>query len=209
VVGFAAGLGLMLVGAAAARAQNRVNGPDQKIVMRLHELNQSEITMAKMAQERGHEAAVKEYADGLIRDHEAADQKLLAYAERQNMNMASIGRPGDAMAYGTLAMTDLTLATKVEFDFNFARKMVADHQAAIDMADSAQRLARAPELRGLIADMLPTLREHLGGAQGLLASIPEPPRRTVQLPGEPGGISRTRTGADVLPGVTAPMPTPR
>jgi putative membrane protein len=209
VVGFAAGLGLLMAGAATVRAQQVLNGPDQKIVMRLHELNQSEITMSKMAQERGHLAAVKDYADGLIRDHHAADQKLLAYAERQNMNMAAIGRPGDAMAHGTLAMTDLTQATKVEFDFNFARKMVADHQAAIDIADTAQRLARDPELRGLIGDMLPTLREHLGGAEGLLASIPEPPRRTVQLPGEPAGISRTRTGADVLPGVTAPMPTPR
>jgi putative membrane protein len=185
-----------------------LNGPDQKVVMRLHELNQNEITMAKMAQERGQRASVREYAEGLIRDHQAADQKLLAYAERQNMNMAAIGRPADAMAHGTLAMTDLTQATRGEFDFNFARKMVADHQAAIDMATTAEGLARDPELRALITDMLPTLREHLGGAQGLLASMPEPPARTVQLPGEPAGISRTRTGADVLPGVRAPMPLP-
>jgi hypothetical protein len=63
----------------------------------------------------------------------------------------------------------------------------------------ARRLTNDPELQKVLVEQLGTLWDHLSKAEALQASLPEPPPRVVQLPGEPAGISRTQTGADVPP----------
>jgi predicted outer membrane protein len=195
--------GVMLVGVAGialgalpVAAQNRPTGPDQELVMRLHQLGQDEITMARLGETRGVGAGVKAFAAAVQRDHRAVDLRLLAYAEAKNMNMEAVASPGGALAHGALAMAPLMNCARAEFDYNFVSQMVADHQAAIDAAAAAQRLARDPELRQLIGDTLAVFSDHLVSAQQLLGGIPEPPRRVLQLPGEPSVVSRTQTGAD-------------
>jgi uncharacterized protein (DUF305 family) len=197
--------GLMVVFAEIAlltlpvAAEERPTGPDQQLVARLRELGQVEISVSEMGQRRGARADVKTLAAALQRDQQATDEKLVAYAERKNMNRAAIARPGDAMAHGTLATAPLANSTREEFDYNFAARLVADHQAAIDAAAAADRLARDPELRVLINGLLTEQSAHLVSAQQLLATIPAPPPRVPQLPGEPSVVSRTQTGADIPP----------
>jgi len=186
-----------------AAAQERPTGPDQELVAKLHLLGQGEITMAKMGEARGVRPRVTSYAATLERDHRVADQRLVAYADRKNMNLAEVTNPGAGLPHGSLAMAPLANSTREEFDYNFINRMVADHQAAIDAAAAAQRLARDPELKDLIGGMMKVMTDHLVSAQELLAVIPEPPPRVVQLPGEPAGVSRTQTGADQPPAAAA------
>jgi putative membrane protein len=180
-------------------AQERPTGPDQQLVARLRELGQRQISVTEMGQRRGTRADVKSLAATLQRDQKAIDDKLLAYADRNNMNRAAIERPGDAMAHGTLSLAPLANSTPEAFDYNFAARLVADHQAAIDAAAAAERLARDPELKVLINGMLAEQSAHLVSAQELLSTIPVPPPRVPQLPGEPSIPSRTQTGADIPP----------
>ena len=190
----------VLLLATSAVAQNRVNGPDQEIVITLHRLNHEEMTMARMGQAEGRDPKVKQLASSILKDHEAADRRFVAYAERKNMNMASVLQAPEARAYGVLAMADLTNSRRgAEFDYRFATKVVSEHQGMIAAAQEAQRLARDPELRQLVASSLPMLWEHLSMAEALVAQLPEPPPRVVHLPGEPSGVSRTQTGADEPP----------
>ena len=180
-------------------AQETPTGPDQQLVARLRELGRDEISVSEMGQRRGTRADVKSLAASLQRDQQATDEKLVAYAERKDMNRAALARPGDAMAHGTLAMAPLANSTRAEFDYNFAARLVADHQAAIDAAAAAERLARDPELKALINGVLTQQSAHLVSAQELLAAIPAPPARIPQPPGEPSVVSRTNTGADIPP----------
>lgn len=189
------------VGGGAAFGQAGVSGGDQEIVTQLHQANQDELAMARYVQTRASAPETRDLAAMLIQHHSAADEKLLAFAQRKRMNMSTIGRPGDARAHGALAMRELTNARVGEVDYVYAQKMVAEHQAAIDMATSAQKLARDAELKGLIGELLPTLRDHLASSQRLATSLPEPAPRTVQLPDSPAGVSRTSTGADERRGV--------
>jgi predicted outer membrane protein len=184
-------------------AQDRPTGPDQTLVAKLHMLAQDEIAMAKMGEARGVRPRVTSFAAKIERDHQVADQRLVGYANRKNMNLDEVANPGDALRHGPLAMAPVATSTREEFDYNFVNKMVADHQAAIDAATAAQRLARDPELKDLIGGSLKVMTDHLVTAQELLAGIPEPPARVVQLPGEPAGISRTQTGADEPPAAAA------
>jgi putative membrane protein len=194
---FISGSLALVIGMGPAAAQNRQSrGGDQEIVMELHHSNQNEIHMGKMAQDRATSARVKNYAATLVRDHTAADQKLMALAAEKKMNMEDLRKPYDAMAHGDLAMRELMSNKGAAFNHAFAVKMVAEHQKAIDAATAAQQIARDPQLKAHIAEVLPTLRKHHATAQSLATSEPAPPNQAVQQPGDPSGVSRTKTGVD-------------
>src|SRR5262245_7638908 len=88
-------------------AQDRPIGPDQKLVAQLRQLGQDEIAMARLGEARGVRADVRSLSATLQRDQRAADERLIAYAQRKNMNRATIANPGDALPHGTLALAPL------------------------------------------------------------------------------------------------------
>jgi putative membrane protein len=194
-----AGMAFLTLPAAAQEQAPRPSGPDQELVTRLRQLGLDEIAAAQMGQTRATRPTVQGFAERMERDHRAADARLLAYATRKNMSRADVSAPGGALEHSTLALAPLANSTQGEFDYNFVAKMVADHQAAIDAATAAARLARDPELRAMIDADLKMMTEHLVVAQQLQAAIPAPAPRVVGLPAYPAGVSRTQTGADIPP----------
>lgn len=54
-----------------------------------------------------------------------------------------------------------------DFDREFARAMVKDHQMVIDRVTRARSRINDPELTGLVDKLLPTLKQHLSMAQKL------------------------------------------
>lgn len=205
--------GLMVVLAEVAlltlpvAAQQAPTGPDQELVGRLRELGQEQVAIARMGEARGVRADVRSVAANVQRYQQAMDRGLVAYAQHKNMAPAVIADPGDAMAHGTLVTAPLANTNPEQFDYNFASRLVANHQAAIDAAAAAQRIARDPELRDLITDIMAQQSRYLVSAQELLAAIPVPPPQNPQPPGEPAVISRTNTGADVPPAAALVRPT--
>jgi putative membrane protein len=65
------------------------------------------------------------------------------------------------------ALDNLRKLKGAEFDREFTRAMVEDHQMAIDRLSSARSTTGDPELRNLIDKLLPTFKQHLGMAQKL------------------------------------------
>ena len=177
----------------------RPNGPDQELVRRLHQLGQDEIAMARMGATRGVRADVRDYAATAERDQRAADDRLVAYAARKNMNLPEVEEPSGALEHGTLALAPVANSPAREFDYTFASRTVANLQATIDASTAAERLARDPELRALIDGNLRMSTERLMIAEGLAAGIPAPAPRALSLPAYPAGVSRTQTGADLPP----------
>ena len=217
----AGGLGLMVaavvsLGARQSAAQaptvvveDRPSGGDQAVVARLHRLNQDELAKARMGVERASRPEVRDYAAMLVREHEEADRKLIAYAELTNMDMGAVAPGGDRRPVGALTVANLSFSSDAAFDHNFATEMVASHQAAIDAAQTGQGLARAPGLPELIAQTLPTLSAHLAIAQDLVANLPDPPPPQPQPPGGIPYPSWTQTGVEERAGevrIMAPAP---
>jgi len=183
----------------AAQDRPTATGPDQELVTRLHQLGQDEIALAKLGEDRGVSARVRTFATTVQSEQGANEEALIAYAERKNMNRTTVGRPGGALEHRELAIAPVANSPRNQFDYDFATQMVAYHQASIDAATAAARLARDPELRALIDGLLKIQTDHLVSAQALLQEIPTPAPRVVQLPAFPAGVSRTRTGADEPP----------
>jgi len=197
--------GLMVVVAGIAlsglpvAAQDRPAAPDTELVGQLNQLGQETIAMAAVGEARGVRPDVKAFAAAAAREHRAMNNGWLVYVQRKNMDRSAIENPGNAMAHGVLALAPLTNSPRDQFDYTFVTRMVSQHQALLDASAAAQRLARDPELKATIGTLMVIVAEHLVSAQQLLAGIPEPTPRVVQLPAYPSPVSRTQTGADEPP----------
>jgi uncharacterized protein (DUF305 family) len=174
-------------------------GGDQAVLMALHRQNQQAIVDAQIAQERATLGAVRDYATTIISNRAMSDATMMNYARTQGMNLGEIRLGAGAMANGALTRVDLVNAPVQQFDHDFATKMVNDHQAAIDQTQKAQALARAPGMAAMLQSIVPPLLQQQADAMALVAALPVPPSPALQLPGQPPGVSRTSTGADIRP----------
>ena len=184
-----------------AAAQDRSNGPDQELVTRLHQLGQDEIAMAQLGERQGVGQGVRNFASALAAEQRALDNGLMVYAQQKNFPRAQVTEPGGALEHGVLQRAPIANSPPNQFDYRFMSQVVADHQGVIDAATAAQRLARDPQLKSLIGDVLALQTDHLVSAQEILATIPapRPALNPVPLPAFPAGVSRTMTGADQPP----------
>jgi predicted outer membrane protein len=62
---------------------------DNELVMRIHRINQMEIKAGQLAQRNGSSAKVKSYGQQLVRDHQAADQKLTTLARSMGITLSN------------------------------------------------------------------------------------------------------------------------
>jgi predicted outer membrane protein len=60
---------------------------DNALVMKIHRVNQMEIKAGQLAQQNSSTARVKSYGQQLVRDHQAADQKLTTLAQRLGVTL--------------------------------------------------------------------------------------------------------------------------
>lgn len=183
---------------------------DDAVLMRMHHTNMLEIRAGKLAQRNG-TAKVKAFGARLVRDHTAADGKVVALAKKLGISLTpgrwkddSMQRSGSSYREGvnqqndTIQGNDSTARHETQergergehgelmerlgtlhgaaFDAEFANAMVQGHDKAIAMLERAQGQVQHDELRTLIANTLPTIRQHrqiaesLGGTAATVSS---------------------------------------
>jgi putative membrane protein len=170
---------------------------DNAVLAKMHETNQLEITLGRLAARNGSSQQVKTFGTRLARDHQAADKKVTALAKKlgitltQGHDMAAHptpqGKPyqrgdsaqsGDTTSRPAVEMEThaqltqrLTSLRGAEFDAAFFDAMIKGHEKTIALLERAQGQTQQPELRTLIAQTLPAVRAHLQTAQSLSGSI--------------------------------------
>ena len=185
-------------------AQSRYNergGGDQASLTALHRQNQQTIVDAEIAQQRGTTAAVRDFAATIISNTATADAKMMNYAQQQGMNVETIQLAAGAMANGALTRVDLVNSPPARFDADFAAKMVANAQAALDQTQKAQALARAPGMAPMLRQIAPVLVQQQADAMALVAAMPTPPSPPVMQFLTNPSLGTMPTGVDTNPPV--------
>ncbi|MBL0698193.1 DUF4142 domain-containing protein [Comamonas sp. JC664] len=159
---------------------------EQAFLNALHQANQHEVKMGKLAQQQGTSQGVKDYGARLVKDHQAADQRLRAYAKTKNLTLSE-PQPDTDFAK-TLERAEQASTAMLQslqgpaFDRAFLATMVGDHDLDIaKVMAGQQQFASNTGLKTLLDDMLPTLREHRQQAYRLLGQ--EAPRQARKAPG--------------------------
>jgi predicted outer membrane protein len=153
---------------------NERGGGDQAALTALHRQNRQTIVDAEIAQLRGTTVSVRQFAANIISNTATADAEMMNYAQQQGMNVEAIQLAAGAMANGALTRVDLVNSPPARFDADFAAKMVANSQAALDQTQKAQALARAPGMAPMLQQIAPVLVQQQADAMALVAALPTP-----------------------------------
>jgi predicted outer membrane protein len=141
-----------------------------EVLATLHQTNQEEIQMGKLAQERGHSGAVKRFGAMLVRQHTEADQRLVEYAGKNDYRLPTDDPAMKAKAEASQrAMEKLRGLEGAAFDRAFATMMVQGHEEAVTLVTRAREQVTDPELQTLLGDLQPVLERHLEQAKALQA----------------------------------------
>jgi putative membrane protein len=144
---------------------------DARIIAKLHHINQMEVDAGKLAEDKGQAKAVRDYGARLVRDHQSADKKIVAYADKNGIDANAMPPAGnDQEAKDMDKMDRLRNLTGAEFDRTFASTMLEGHQKAIDLVQSARDTVTDGQLKGMLGQLLPTLEKHRQIAQNLVST---------------------------------------
>jgi putative membrane protein len=149
-------LAALLAIPAAARAADAPTAAE--VLPKLHQSNQREIEMGKMAEKNGQSKQVKAYGKALVDDHTAADKKVKALAKQEKVDLPAQTEPAshEQMAPGP------------DFDTRFAKAMLDDHKKDVADAKDARDKTGDTKLKGLLTDIVPTLEKHEQMAQKIV-----------------------------------------
>ncbi len=151
--------GIVLGCAVAAQAQS-LSANDRQFIENAANGGMKEVHMGNLGVERGQSQAVKSFAQRIVTDHTKANQKLKALANRKGVTLAA----DDAKMVNSMPIASKRGA---EFDREYARMMVEDHQKDIAAFEEEAKDGSDPDVKAFARDTLPTLRAHLQAAEAL------------------------------------------
>ena len=121
----------------------------------------AEVELAQIALRNTQAPDVRAFAQRMIDDHSAANQKLAALAAQRNLSTP----PPNAQAENLI--NRLQGLHGKAFDKAYASAMLKDHKKAVKLFEKASRGVGDKPVRNFAAHTLPTLKQHLAMAKKL------------------------------------------
>lgn len=152
-------LGLALLSAFAAGSSFAggnagLNSNDRDFIEKAAIAGMSEVEQSKLAQAQSSDAKVKAFAETMITDHGKAGDELKALAQKNGWTLPA-EMDGDAKE----KVEDVRKAG-VDVNAVYARNMMEDHDAAVELFTKASNESESPPLREFAKKTLPALKHH-------------------------------------------------
>ena len=137
-----------------------VSEEDSKFAVEAASGGMMEVQLGELAQQKASNQKVKDFGAKMVRDHSKANDDLKTIAGSKNITLPPA--PGeDHMEH----IKKLSEKSGKEFDKDYIKMMVDDHEKDIDHFEKCSKDAKDAELKAFAAKTLPTLREHLAEAK--------------------------------------------
>jgi putative membrane protein len=148
--------------------------PDElQLLAHYHGVNQTEIMLGKLAQQKATRTAVKNYGAMLVRDHTANDRKLMALAKAHNATLPAetlSAADRDAMQQMQDDIARIKTASGADFERQFLAFSVSGHEQELSRIDASITQTTAPDLKTFLEDTKPVLQRHADDARELAKS---------------------------------------
>jgi putative membrane protein len=126
-------------------------------------IGKAEIELGQMAQRQSQSKDVKDFAQRMVKDHQAADAKLKKIAGKATLNL-----PDTLDAENQAVKQKLAGLNGEAFDKEYIKAMATGHDKAVALFEAASQGSQMPqELKEFAASTLPTLKEHEAMAHSL------------------------------------------
>lgn len=160
------------------RADQQLGDTELQILAHVHQANQQEVQMGQLAMKQGNSAEVRSYGKMLVDDHGKLDQMLLAYVKKQGKTLPSVQPMNEAdqldMKEAKQGMDALHGLHGADFDREFLRTMIADHDKTIAKLNVDIGKTKNPEIVQMLRGALPDLEKHLDTAKTLASKSAQP-----------------------------------
>lgn len=133
----------------------------------LHHINQKEIAMAKLAEDRAASASVKAAAKRIQQDHQRLEARVEEVAKRRDISLAGF----QANTYEGVAKKKLENLSGRDFDFAFVQNMEDGHKVTANQLRVLRTRVADPEVVALIDQTLPKVQQHREHSENILSSI--------------------------------------
>ena len=140
--------------------------PDSKFMMTLATGGMNEITLSQTAVSKSTNEEVKTYAQKMIDDHTMAGDELKTLAASKNVSL-----PMEADAKHMAMNTKLSGMTGMDFDKEYIKAMVKDHEATVALLQKESTGGKDAEAKAFAAKLLPTVQGHLDMAKTMWTNM--------------------------------------
>jgi len=120
----------------------------------------TEVELGRMAANKAASAQVRAFAERMVKDHGAANDELMELAKKKGVSLTTQLDPKHRAVVDRLGRL-----SGPEFDREYMRAMVDDHQADVTKFDREAKGGRDADVKSFALHTLPTLRQHLDLAQ--------------------------------------------
>lgn len=139
-----------------------VSEEDSKFAVMAASGGMMEVQLGELAQQKAASQRVKDFGAMMVRDHTKANDELKNLAGMKNITVPPA--PGeDHMDQ----ITNLSKKSGREFDREYMKMMVDDHQEDIDEFEKCSNNSKDADLKAFAAKTLPVLRTHLDSAKAI------------------------------------------
>jgi putative membrane protein len=159
---------LAATGQAFADDKGSKAGPtdDRDFVSKAAICGSTDVALARMAQQRAGNPEVKNFALRVFADHSAANQQIMALAGRKQVTV-----PPRIDEKHQECVDRLAKLQGAEFDREYMKAMVKDHEAAVALYRGETQTGRDADIKALATQNLPKLEEHLKEAQRVWKAV--------------------------------------
>ncbi len=136
-----------------------------------------EVEMAQLAASRTQNAAVRDYANMLVKDHSAHLDNLRKLADKKDIGREAnpIDTSGAHLAGILSRLRSMGANSPVGFDRAFIQAQIDHHNAAIAGFVAMKPAAKDDDVQQDMDKTLPVLQNHLSRAKEVLAQLGAPP----------------------------------
>lgn len=120
----------------------------------------AEVEMARLAEKRAQDAEVKKFAQKMLQDHTNANTELKQLAAQKNVTL-----PTEPDTLHKLTADKLSSLSGAEFDKEYMRAQLDDHEKAVSLFQSQADLGTDTDAKAWAAKTLPHLKSHLDMAR--------------------------------------------
>jgi len=130
------------------------------------QIGMAEVMLSNLALQNSQNEAVKSFAQQMVTDHTAANEELKSLAAGKNVTL-----PTDVNRKQKSAMSKLSGMTGPEFDKQFIKQMVSDHETAVKVFQRQADTGSDAEVKAFAVKTLPTLQGHLQMARTMSSGM--------------------------------------
>lgn len=147
---------------AKSGTSEKLSHADRKFIEDAAKGGMFEVQSGQLAEQKASDPAVKQFASRLVQDHTKANDELKQIAQAKDVKMPDKEKWGERHE-----MSKLDKLSGAQFDREFAKNSVKDHQKDIKEFEKAASKVKDPDVKAWAEKQLPVLREHLAMAEKL------------------------------------------